>query len=99
LEFRKMPGTGQIQATGSHSTTIPLEGYIPVRILAQDGHGATLRLVKDIQPGKKPPILWIFESGFVADLPWDPGDWHWQPTANMSDFPFFGYTAKRLPEC
>jgi hypothetical protein len=95
LEFRKMPGTGQIQATSSHSTTIPLEGYTPVRILAQDGHGATLRLVKDIQPGKKPPILWIFESGFVADLPWDPGDWHWQSTANMSDSPFFGYTAKR----
>jgi hypothetical protein len=74
LEFKKKSGTGQIQATGSHNTTIPFEGYTLVRILAQDGHGATLRLVKDIQPGKKPPILWIFESGFVVDLPWDPRD-------------------------
>jgi hypothetical protein len=57
LEFKRMSGIGQILAIGSHNTTIPLEGYTPVRILAQDGHGATLRLVKDIQPGKKPPIL------------------------------------------
>jgi hypothetical protein len=76
LEFKKISGTGQIQATGSHNTTIPLEGYTSVRILTQDGHGATLRLVKDIQLGKKPPILWTFESGFVANLLWDPRDWH-----------------------
>jgi hypothetical protein len=30
-----------------------------------------------LPPGKKPPIYWIFESGFISDLPWDPGDWHW----------------------
>jgi len=69
-EFKKSSGAGRIQATSSHSTTIPLEGYTPVRVLAQEGHGATLKLTKDIlPPGKKPPIYWIFESGFISDLP------------------------------
>ncbi len=95
-EFKRSSSTGRIQATNSHSITIPLEGYAPVRILAQDRHGATLRLAKDlILPGKKPPIYWIFESGFISDLPWDPGDWHWQATRNMGDAPFFGYSSKR----
>jgi hypothetical protein len=95
-EFRRSSGAGRVQATSSHSTIIPLEGYEPVRVLAQDGHGATLRLAKDLLlPGKKSPIYWIFESGFIFDLPWDPGDWHWQSTRNMGDAPFFGYSFKR----
>ncbi len=77
-EFRKSSSAGRVQATSSHRTTIPFEGYEPVRILAQDGHGTTLRLAKDLlPPGKKPPIYWIFESGFISGLPWDPGDWLW----------------------
>ncbi len=76
-EFRRSSSAGRIQATNSHSITIPLEGYTPVIVLAQDGHGATLRPAKDLLlPSKKPPIYWIFESGFISDLPWDPGDWH-----------------------
>jgi hypothetical protein len=95
-EFKKSSNAGRIQATNSHSITIPLEGYTPVRVLAQDGHGATLRLAKEVlRPGKKPPIYWIFESGFISDLPWDPGDWHWQQTDNMGDALFFGYSTKR----
>jgi hypothetical protein len=48
-------------------------------VLAQDGHGVTLRPAKDLLlPGKKPPIYWIFEIGFIFDLLWDPEDWHWQ---------------------
>jgi hypothetical protein len=90
-EFRKLSSAGRVQATNSHCTTIPFEGYKPVRVLAQDGHGTTLRLAKDLfPPGKKPPIYWIFESGFISGLPWDPGDWLWQSTCNMGDAPFFG---------
>jgi hypothetical protein len=48
-----------------------------------------------LPPGKKPPIYWIFEFGFIFDLPWDPGDWHWQSTRNMGDVPFFGYSSKK----
>jgi len=33
-EFRRISHTGRIQATGSHTITIPLEGYEPVRVLA-----------------------------------------------------------------
>jgi len=73
----------------------PPEGYEPVRVLAQDGHGAMLRPAKDLLlPGKKPPIYWIFETGFISDLLWDPEDWHWQKMQNMGDAPFFGYSAK-----
>jgi hypothetical protein len=95
-EFRRSSSVGRVQATNSHCTTIPLEGYEPVRVLAQDGHGTTFRLAKDLlPPGNKPPIYWIFEFGFIFDLPWDSGDWHWQSTRNMGDAPFFGYSSKR----
>jgi hypothetical protein len=56
-EFKKSSNAGRIQATSLQNTITPLEGYTPVRVLAQDDHGATLRLAKDILPlGKKPPI-------------------------------------------
>jgi len=46
-------------------------------------------------PGKSPLIYWIFETGFIQELPWDLGEWHWQATPPLEDSPFFGYTAKR----
>jgi hypothetical protein len=65
-------------------------------VLAQNGYGATLKPAKDLLlPGKKPSIYWIFETGFISDLPWDLGDWHWQKAQNMGDAPFFGCSAKR----
>ncbi len=45
-------------------------------------------------PGKKPLFYWILESGFISDLQWDPGDWHWQQTHKLGDAPF-GYSSKR----
>jgi hypothetical protein len=47
-EFRRISHTGRIQATGSHTITIPLEGYEPIRVLAQDSHETTFRLAKDL---------------------------------------------------
>ncbi len=41
-EFRRIFHTGRVRATGSHTITIPLEGYQPVRVLAQDIHCTTL---------------------------------------------------------
>jgi hypothetical protein len=74
-EFRKISHTGRIQATGSHTITIPLEGYEPVRILVQDNHRTTFRLAKDIPlPGKKPLLYWILGPGFISNLQWDPGN-------------------------
>ncbi len=95
-EFRRTSPVGRIRATNSHSITIPLKGYEPIRVLAQEGYGMTFRLARDLPPPrKKPPIYWIFESSFISDLSWDLGDWHWQKTHNMEDAPFFGYFAKR----
>jgi len=70
--------------------------YQQVRILTQEKLGSTFKVARDLPaPGKKPPLLWIFETCFVQDLPWDPGDWHWQAPSPLGDAPFFGYTAKR----
>jgi hypothetical protein len=57
-KFRRISHTGRIQATGSHIITIPLEGYEPVRVLAQDNHRTTLRLAKDIPLPDKNPLLY-----------------------------------------
>jgi len=71
--------------------------YRQVRILTQEKPSSTFKVARDPPaPGKKPPLFfWIFETGFVQDLPWDPGDWHWQAPPPLGDAPFFGYTAKR----
>jgi len=37
-EFRKLSNVGRVQATSSHYTIIPPEGYEPIRVLAQDSH-------------------------------------------------------------
>jgi hypothetical protein len=77
-EVRRTSSTGRIQANNAQNITIPLEGYVPVRVLTQEGHEITLRLAKDLLTlGKKPPLYWIFEIGFIVDLPWDPSNWHW----------------------
>jgi hypothetical protein len=69
LEFRRISHTGRIRATGSHTITIPLEGYEPVRVLAQDSHRTTLKLAKDLPlPGTKPLLYWIFGPDFISDL-------------------------------
>jgi hypothetical protein len=95
-EFRRISHTGRIQATGSRTITVSLEGYEPVRVLTEDNHRTVLKLAKDLPlPGQKPPRAWIFEPGFISDLQWDPGDWHWQRTRKMGDAPFFGYSSKR----
>jgi hypothetical protein len=46
-----------IQATNGQNITIPLDGYTIVRVLAQEAHGTTLKLAKDLSiPGKKFPL-------------------------------------------
>jgi hypothetical protein len=46
-------------------------------------------------PGKKVLIYWIYDIGFIQNLPWDPGEWHWLSNPPLGDAPFFGYSAKR----
>jgi len=67
-----------------------------VRVLHQEKPGVTLKVARDSPtPGKKTLLYWIFETGFIRDLPWDPGKWHWRSKSPLGDAPFFGYTAKR----
>jgi hypothetical protein len=73
-----------------------MANYHPVRVLSQERFGTTLKVAKDPPtPGKKPSFYWMFETRFIQDLPWDPGDWHWQTSPPLGDAPFFGYIAKR----
>jgi hypothetical protein len=56
-EYKKTSPARRIQPSNSHSITIPLAGYEPVRVFAQEHHGATLKLTKDLpNPSKKPHI-------------------------------------------
>jgi len=45
------------------------EGYHPIRLLSQERHGASLKVAKELPSLTKPPLLWIFESGFINGLP------------------------------
>jgi hypothetical protein len=96
IEFKRMTPDRRIQATTNQIITLVTSSYLPVRILSQESSKASLRITKELKtPNKKTPILWIFETRFIQDLPWDPREWHWKPTPPLRDAPLFGYTAKR----
>jgi hypothetical protein len=62
--------TGHIQASDAQITTIPLEGYLLVRVFTQEGHGTTFKVAKDpMTPGKKTLLYGIFEISFIIYLP------------------------------
>jgi len=96
IEFKKTTLDGRIKATAQQAITISTGNYRTVRVLSQEKPGATLKVARDPPaPSKKPPLYWIFETGFIQDLPWDPGEWHWRANPPLGDAPFFGYTTKR----
>ena len=39
--------------------------------------------------------VWLFEDGYVTDLPWDPGEWWWRKIGHLQEALFFAYTARR----
>jgi len=96
IEFKKVMPSGRLQVTTHQPLTISMTNYRSIRVLSQENPGSTLRVARDPPvPGKKPHLYWIHETGFIQDLPWDPGEWHWRTTPPLGDAPFFGYTAKR----
>ncbi len=96
LEFRRILTNGQIRGTSHQTHSLRSDNHFPVRVLSQEGHGATFRIARELpSASKRTTSYWIFESGFIKDLPWDPGEWHWKATHPLGDAPFFGYTAKR----
>jgi hypothetical protein len=100
LEFQRITNEGRIQATTNQVTRILTTKLRPVKVFSQERPGATLKIAKEPPAqGKMPLIYWIFDKGFIRDLPWDPGEWHWQATPPLGDAPFYGYTAKRSYAC
>ncbi len=96
LEFQRTTPNGRIQLTSNQTHTMSTANHRQVRVLAHENPKATLKVARDpLAPGKKAPLYWIYDSGFIQDLPWDPGEWHWQPHPPLGDAPFFGYSAKR----
>jgi hypothetical protein len=95
VEFQKVTPIGFIKVANSQVITFSPEGYHPIRVLSQERHGALLRVARELPSFTKPPLLWIFESGFIDGLPWDLGEWHWQTSSQMGDSPFFGYFTKQ----
>jgi hypothetical protein len=96
LEFRRVSTSGQLQATSHQIHTLFHLNLSSVRVLSQERHGASLKIARDPpSANQKNTAFWIFESGFIENLPWDPGEWHWKETYPLGDAPFFGYTAKR----
>ncbi len=96
LEFQRITHEGRIQATTNQATRILTTKLRPVRVLSQERPEATFKIAREppVQ-GKAPLLYWIFDKGFICDLPWDPGEWHWQAIPPLGDAPFYGYTAKR----
>jgi hypothetical protein len=91
LEFRRISDSGQIRATSHQKPSLLLDNHISVRVLSQEGHGATFRVARDpLSANQKTTSYWIFELGFIKNLPWDRGEWHWKDTHPLSDVPFFG---------
>jgi hypothetical protein len=96
IEFKKMAPNGRVQASIDQIITIATNKFLPVRILSQESAGAAFKIAKELKTtSKKTPTFWIFKSGFIQDLPWDPGEWHWRTSLPLGDGPFFGYTSKR----
>ncbi len=96
LEFQRITHEGRVQATTNQATRILTTKLRPVRVFSQERPGATLKIAREPPAqGKAPLLYWIFDEGFIRDLPWDPGEWHWQAIPPLGDAPFFGYTAKR----
>jgi len=95
LEFKRVFANGQFQAT-SHQKHSLLDNHTSVRVLSQERHRTTFKIARDPpSASQKNTTYWIFESGFIENLPWDPREWHWKETHPLGDAPFFGYTTKR----
>ncbi len=85
FEFQRTTPSGRIQLTSNQALRISTVNHQPVRVLSQENPKATLKVARDPPaPGKKALLYWIFDFGFIQDLPWDPGEWHWQPNPPLT---------------
>jgi hypothetical protein len=96
LEFRRIASSGQIRATNFQKLIIRPDNLSLIRVLLRERHGASLKVANDPPlANQRNKTYWIFESGIIKNLPWDPREWHWKEVHPLGDAPFFGYTDKR----
>jgi hypothetical protein len=77
MEFKKIAPNGRLQSMTQKSLTVSTAKLRPVRVLSQERLGTTLKVARDlVVPSKQPPLCWVFETGFIQDLPWDPRECH-----------------------
>jgi hypothetical protein len=96
IEFRRIATSGQIRATNFQKLIIRPDNLSLIRVLSREKHGASLKVANDLPlANQRNKTYWIFESGIIKNLPWDPGEWHWKEVHPLGDAPFFRYTAKR----
>jgi len=96
MEFRRTSASGQLWATSYQIHSLFHHNLSSIRVLSQERHDASLKVARDPPSvNQKNTTFWIFESCFIENFPWDPGEWHWKEIYPFGDVPFFGYTAKR----
>jgi hypothetical protein len=96
IKFKKTTPNGCIQAIALQALTISMVNYCLVIVLSQEKPGTTLKVTREPPaPGKNPFMYWIFETCFIQDLPWDPGEWHWWSNPPLGNSLFFGYTTNK----
>ncbi len=70
-EYRKVSPNEFIRAKNLQEVIFLPKNYHLVKVLIQDKHGAPFKVARNLCPSPKPPILQIFETGFIENLPWD----------------------------
>jgi hypothetical protein len=93
IEFRRISPNCVIKAMSSQEVRLSSTSYHSVKVLLQEKHGAPFRVVRNFSVLPKFTIFWIFEIGFINDLPWDSGMAS-DPLPPLGDSPFFGYSTK-----
>jgi hypothetical protein len=60
----------------TQEVTFSPDNYHLTRVLVQEKHEALFKVIRDLLVLPKSSLLWIFEIGFIENLPWDLGEWH-----------------------
>jgi len=69
IEFCKSSPNGLIRAVNFQEVKLSPAGYHSIRVLSQNKHGASFRMVRDFSVLPKSILLWIFEISFIDSFP------------------------------
>jgi hypothetical protein len=70
LEFQRTTPSGRIQLTTNQALRISIANYQPIRVFFQENPRAMFKVARvPPTPGKKVFIYWIYDIGFIQNLP------------------------------